>query len=133
MGTSPFESVLPYSLSVVPLFVMMGVFASYAGLSRQLYDVAYAFLGHYRGGLALATVGACAGFGAICGSALATAATMCRVAPPEIDRKSVGKGKSVTVRVDLGGRRITKKQNKTSTIDHNHTHVTYLRHNNNKI
>lgn len=86
MGTSPFESVFPYSLSVVPLFVMMGVFASYAGLSRQLYDVAYAFLGHYRGGLALATVGACAGFGAICGSALATAATMCRVALPEMRR-----------------------------------------------
>ncbi|HEX6957414.1 MAG TPA: TRAP transporter large permease [Ferrovibrio sp.] len=86
MGSSPFESVFPYSLSVVPLFVMMGVFASYAGLSRQLYDVAYAFLGHYRGGLALATVGACAGFGAICGSALATAATMCRVALPEMRR-----------------------------------------------
>ncbi|WP_341703755.1 TRAP transporter large permease [Ferrovibrio sp.] len=86
MGASPYESVFPYSLSVVPLFVMMGVFASYAGLSRQLYDVAYAFLGHYRGGLALATVGACAGFGAICGSALATAATMCRVALPEMRR-----------------------------------------------
>src|SRR3546814_14905118 len=75
MGTSPFESVFPYSLSVVPLFVMMGVFASYAGLSRQLYDVASAFLGHYRGGLALATVRACAGFVAICGSALAPRAT----------------------------------------------------------
>lgn len=86
MGSSPFESVFPYSLSVVPLFVMMGVFASHAGLSRQLYDVAYAFLGHYRGGLALATVGACAGFGAICGSAIATAATMCRVALPEMRR-----------------------------------------------
>ncbi|WP_298722554.1 TRAP transporter large permease [uncultured Ferrovibrio sp.] len=86
MGSSPFESVFPYSLSVVPLFVMMGVFASYAGLSRQLYDAAYAFLGHYRGGLALATVGACAGFGAICGSAIATAATMCRVALPEMRR-----------------------------------------------
>lgn len=84
IGTSPFESVFPYSLSVVPLFVMMGVFASYAGLSRQLYEAAYAFLGHYRGGLALATVGACAGFGAICGSAIATAATMCRVALPEM-------------------------------------------------
>lgn len=87
MGSSPFESVFPYSLSVVPLFVMMGVFASYAGLSRQLYDAAYAFLGHYRGGLALATIGACAGFGAICGSAIATAATMCRVALPEMRRR----------------------------------------------
>ena len=86
MGTSPFESVIPYSLSTVPLFVMMGVFATYAGLSRQLYDAAYAFLGHYRGGLALATMGACAAFGSICGSAVATAATMCRVALPEMRR-----------------------------------------------
>lgn len=86
MGTSPFESVIPYSLSTVPLFVMMGVFATYAGLSRQLYDAAYAFLGHYRGGLALATMGACAAFGSICGSAIATAATMCRVALPEMRR-----------------------------------------------
>ncbi|MFN4311277.1 MAG: TRAP transporter large permease [Ferrovibrio sp.] len=87
MGSSPFESVFPYSLSVVPLFVMMGVFATYAGLSRQLYDAAYAFLGHFRGGLALATIGACAAFGAICGSAIATAATMCRVALPEMRRR----------------------------------------------
>lgn len=86
MGSSPFESVIPYSLSIVPLFVMMGVFATYAGLSRQLYDAAYAFLGHYRGGLALATIGACAAFGSICGSAIATAATMCRVALPEMRR-----------------------------------------------
>ena len=87
MGSSPFESVIPYSLSTVPLFVMMGVFATYAGLSRQLYDAAYAFLGHYRGGLALATIGACAAFGSICGSAVATAATMCRVALPEMRRR----------------------------------------------
>lgn len=84
VGTAPYESVFPYGLSVVPLFVMMGVFASYAGLSGQLYALAYAFLGHFRGGLALATIGACAGFGAICGSAVATAATMCRVALPEM-------------------------------------------------
>jgi tripartite ATP-independent transporter DctM subunit len=87
MGSSPFESVFPYSLSVVPLFVMMGVFATYAGLSRQLYEAAYAFLGHFRGGLALATIGACAAFGSICGSAIATAATMCRVALPEMRRR----------------------------------------------
>lgn len=87
MGSSPFESVIPYSLSTVPLFVMMGVFATYAGLSRQLYDAAYAFLGHFRGGLALATIGACAAFGSICGSAIATAATMCRVALPEMRRR----------------------------------------------
>lgn len=87
MGSSPFESVFSYSLSTVPLFVMMGVFATYAGLSRQLYDAAYALFGHFRGGLALATIGACAAFGAICGSAIATAATMCRVALPEMRRR----------------------------------------------
>lgn len=87
LGSAPFEAVFPYSLSVVPLFVMMGVFASRAGLSRSLYDAVNAFLGHFRGGLAMATVGACAAFGAICGSSLATAATMCRVAMPEMRRR----------------------------------------------
>ncbi|MCF8500768.1 MAG: TRAP transporter large permease [Rhodospirillum sp.] len=84
LGTIPFDSVFPYGLSVVPLFVMMGVFAAPAGLSKALYDSVHAFMGHFRGGLAMATVGACAVFGAICGSSLATAATMCRVAMPEM-------------------------------------------------
>lgn len=87
LGTAPFESVFPYSLSVVPLFVLMGIFAAHAGLSRALYEAVYAFLGHRRGGLAMATVGACAGFGAICGSSLATVATMGRVALPEMRRR----------------------------------------------
>jgi tripartite ATP-independent transporter DctM subunit len=65
---------------------MMGVFAAHAGLSKSLYDAVAAFIGHFRGGLALATVGACAIFGAICGSAIATAATMGRVALPEMRR-----------------------------------------------
>jgi tripartite ATP-independent transporter DctM subunit len=86
MGSSPFEAVFPYSLSVVPLFVMMGVFAAHTGLSQSLYRAVHAFVGHLRGGLAMATIGACAGFGAICGSSLATAATMCRVALPEMRR-----------------------------------------------
>lgn len=86
LGSSPFESVFPYGLSVVPLFVLMGVFAAHAGLSQALYRAVHAFIGHYRGGLANATIGACAGFGAICGSSLATAATMCRVALPEMRR-----------------------------------------------
>lgn len=86
LGAAPFEAVFPYSLSVVPLFVLMGVFAAHAGLSRSLYQAVNALIGHYRGGLALATVGACAGFGAICGSSLATAATMGRVALPEMRR-----------------------------------------------
>jgi len=86
MGKVPFDSAFPYSLSVLPLFIMMGVFAAHAGLSKSLYDAVAALIGHFRGGLALATVGACAIFGAICGSAIATAATMGRVALPEMRR-----------------------------------------------
>jgi len=86
MGTGPFEAVFPYTLSVVPLFLMMGVFAAHAGLSTSLFQGVNAFMGHLRGGLAMASIGACAGFGAICGSSLATAATMCKVALPEMRR-----------------------------------------------
>lgn len=86
LGSSPFEAIFPYSLSVVPLFVMMGVFAARAGLSRSLFDMVNSFLGHVRGGLAVTAIGACALFGAICGSSLATVATMGRVAIPEMKR-----------------------------------------------
>jgi tripartite ATP-independent transporter DctM subunit len=86
LGSQPFATVFPYTLSVIPLFVMMGVFAAHAGLSRSLYQAIYSLIGHWRGGLALATLGACALFGAICGSSLATAATMARVAVPEMRR-----------------------------------------------
>jgi C4-dicarboxylate transporter, DctM subunit len=75
-----------YSLSVVPLFLLMGQFASLGGLSTALFNAAAKWLGHRRGGLAMAAVGACGGFGAICGSSLATAATMGRVALPELRR-----------------------------------------------
>ena len=75
-----------YTLSVVPLFVLMGNFVTRAGMSRDLYQAAYAFVGHRRGGLALSTIAACAGFGAICGSSIATTATMARVAMPEMQR-----------------------------------------------
>ncbi|NLD54575.1 MAG: TRAP transporter large permease [Burkholderiaceae bacterium] len=75
-----------YSLSVVPLFVLMGNFVTRAGMSRELYRAAYAFIGHWRGGLSMSTLTACAGFGAICGSSLATAATMARVSMPEMRR-----------------------------------------------
>jgi tripartite ATP-independent transporter DctM subunit len=92
LGTTPFETVFPYGLSVVPLFIMMGVFAARAGLSRSLYEAVHAFVGHYRGGLGMATVGACAAFGAICGSSLATAATMCKVAMPEMRRRKYDDG-----------------------------------------
>lgn len=86
LGKAPFDAIASPSLAVVPLFVMMGVFAARGGLSRALYEAARAFLGHRRGGLALATVGASAIFGAICGSSLATAATIGRVAMPEMRR-----------------------------------------------
>ncbi|HET9734251.1 MAG TPA: TRAP transporter large permease [Burkholderiales bacterium] len=86
LGRAPFESVFPISLTVVPLFVMMGVFSAYGGLSSSLYRLVSALIGHLKGGLAMATVGACAVFGAVCGSAIATAATMGRVAMPEMRR-----------------------------------------------
>lgn len=73
-----------YGLSVVPLFILMGLFVNKGGLSKQLYQLSFAFLGHLRGGLAMATIVACAGFSAICGSSLATAATMSKVAMPEM-------------------------------------------------
>lgn len=73
-----------YDLSVVPLFLLMGNIAAHGGLSSRLFQATSAFLGHHRGGMAMSAVGACAGFGAICGSSLATAATMGRVALPEL-------------------------------------------------
>jgi tripartite ATP-independent transporter DctM subunit len=75
-----------YDLVVIPLFLLMGQFATHGGLSRSLFKFVSAFMGHWRGGIAMAAVGACAAFGAICGSSLATAATMGQVALPELDR-----------------------------------------------
>lgn len=74
------------ALSVVPLFILMGQFAAKAGLSQALFAAANAWLGHFRGGIAMAAVGGCAGFGTIAGSSLATAATMGQVALPELKR-----------------------------------------------
>ena len=73
-----------YGLSVVPLFILMGLFVNKGGLSGELYRASHAFLGHFRGGLAMATIVACGGFAAICGSSLATAATMSKVAMPQM-------------------------------------------------
>jgi tripartite ATP-independent transporter DctM subunit len=86
LGKTAFDMVFPYDLSIVPLFIMMGVFAAHAGLSKSLYSFVAAFVGRMRGGLAIATIGACAIFGSVCGSAIATAATMGRVAMPEMRR-----------------------------------------------
>jgi tripartite ATP-independent transporter DctM subunit len=77
-----YDTGFAYTLSVVPLFILMGNFVAKAGLAHELFRAAYAFIGHVRGGLAHATVLACAGFGAICGSSIATAATMSKVAYP---------------------------------------------------
>ncbi len=74
------------SLSIVPLFLLMGQFASMGGMSRALFKAAEAFLGHRKGGVGMAAIGACAGFGSICGSSMATAATMGQVALPELKR-----------------------------------------------
>lgn len=81
-----YETGLAYTLSVVPLFILMGNFVVRSGMSDELYRAAYAFLGHKRGGLAMSTVVACAGFGAICGSSVATAATFTKVAYPSMRR-----------------------------------------------
>jgi len=85
-GSVPFELASAYSLSVVPLFILMGAVASRAGMSRELFEAANAVFSGFRGALANATVGACAAFGAICGSSIATAATFSRVAIPEMRR-----------------------------------------------
>lgn len=86
LKTAPYARFSNYDLSVIPLYLLMGAFAARGGLSKSLFDAASAFMGHWRGGLAISAVGACAGFGAICGSSLATAATMGRVALPELRR-----------------------------------------------
>ncbi len=86
LKTSAYGRFAVYDLSVIPLFLLMGNFATQGGLSRGLFGAAASLIGHWRGGVAMAGVGACAGFGAICGSSLATAATMGQVALPELRR-----------------------------------------------
>jgi len=82
VGQQVFHDSMNYNLSVIPLFILMGIFIVHAKISKDLYDAAYAGLGRFRGGLALATVLAAGGFSAVCGSTLATAATMAKVAMP---------------------------------------------------
>ncbi len=84
--TKIYETGRNYTLSVVPLFILMGNFVTRAGMSQELFRAAYAFIGHLRGGLAMATIWASAGFGGICGSSIATAATMAKVAYPSMKR-----------------------------------------------
>jgi C4-dicarboxylate transporter DctM subunit len=86
LKTSPYFLFANYTLSVIPLFILMGAIAERAGLSRSLFSAANALLGHLRGGIAMATIGACTAFGAICGSSVATTVTMARVSLPELKR-----------------------------------------------
>jgi tripartite ATP-independent transporter DctM subunit len=86
LGNTPFELAEGYSLSVVPLFLLMGAVASRSGMSQDLFRATNGLFAGRRGTVAMAAVGACAGFGAICGSSLATAATMSRIAIPEMRR-----------------------------------------------
>ncbi len=84
VGSVPFEMAEKYTLTVVPLFVLMGAVAARAGMSSELYRAANALFSGLRGALAMGTIGGCAAFGAICGSSLATTATFARVAVPEM-------------------------------------------------
>jgi len=85
-GTEPYSDIAFYPITVIPLFILMGAMVSNTGVSSDLYNTAHKLVGQLRGGLAMATVGACAGFAAICGSSEATAATMGKVALPEMKR-----------------------------------------------
>lgn len=86
LGSDPFARVASYSLTAIPLFVLMGLFCFHAGISQDLFQTSYTWLGRLRGGVAMATVGGCAGFAAVSGSSAATAATMAAVALPEMKR-----------------------------------------------
>ena len=96
-----YDTGFAYTLSVVPLFILMGNFVARAGLAHELFRAAFTFIGHVRGGLAHATVIACAGFGAICGSSIATAATMSKVAFPPM--KKLGYSESLSTGVIAAG------------------------------
>lgn len=86
LSQSPFSTVTDFNLSVIPMFILMGAFASGAGMSRDLFAASRAWLGHWRGGVGMATIATCGGFAAINGSSVATAATMTQVALPELRR-----------------------------------------------
>ena len=110
-GWAPFSNYLKglawarlanYDLTVIPLFLLMGAFATQGGLSRSLFAAASAMLGHLRGGLAMAAVMACAAFGSVCGSSVATAATMAKVALPEMMRQRYS-GRLATATLAAGG------------------------------
>src|ERR1700678_2510752 len=86
VGQTTMRTVTDYSFGVIPMFLLMGAFVSVSGISRELFRAANTFVGHWKGGLGIATVAACGGFAAICGSSVATAATFSAVAYPEMRR-----------------------------------------------
>lgn len=86
VGHTTMRTVTDFNFAVIPLFLLMGSFATTSGMSRELFRAANGFVGHLRGGLGIATIAACGGFAAICGSSVATAATFSRVAYPEMRR-----------------------------------------------
>ncbi len=92
MKTTPYQTFSVYTLSVIPLFILMGSFAERSGLSRDLFRAASAFVGHRRGGLGIGLIGACTGFGAICGSSVATTATFGRAVLPELKKAGYDQG-----------------------------------------
>ena len=86
VGQTSMRTVTDYTFGVIPMFMLMGAFVSVSGVSKELFKAANAFIGHLRGGLGVATILACGGFAAICGSSVATAATFSAVAYPEMRR-----------------------------------------------
>src|SRR5688572_15372839 len=87
VGQIVFDNVMNYGFSVLPLFILMGNFVARSKLAEELFDAAHAFIGHLRGGLAMATIVAAGAFSAVCGSSLATTATMVNVALPSMRRR----------------------------------------------
>ena len=102
MKTNPFEQFANYTLSVIPLFILMGALAEKSGISTSLFRAASAAFGHLKGGLAMAVIGACTAFGAICGSSVATTATFGRAALPELKRARYDQGLA-TGTIAVGG------------------------------
>ncbi len=92
LGNVPLSVLTDYNLLVIPMFILMGAFASHSGMSRELFDAGRAWLGHRRGGMAYASIAACGGFAAINGSSVATAATMTQVALPEMRKAGYDPG-----------------------------------------
>src|SRR6202451_2288209 len=86
IGHTSMRTVTDYTFGVIPMFLLMGAFVSNSGMSRELFRAANSFVGHFKGGLGIATIAACAGFAAISGSSVATAATFATVAYPEMRR-----------------------------------------------